>query len=131
MIITNLLIMMNIMLMLISQEFFQVLSNLINNAIKFTDRSGVISISLDKAKSPSSDKNNSLEENEYTLIRIKDYGRGINPDVQSRLFSKFATKSDIETGLGLFIARSIVEAHMGWIWARIIQMEKVLLFHLH
>src|ERR671919_1146116 len=93
MIITNLLIMMNIMLMLISQEFFQVLSNLINNAIKFTDRSGVISISLDKAKSPSSDKNNSLEENEYTLIRIKDYGRGIDPDVQSRLFSKFATKS--------------------------------------
>src|SRR5919106_6599449 len=130
MIITNLLIMMNIMLMLISQEFFQVLSNLINNALSL-QIGGVISISLDKAKSPSSDKNNSLEENEYTLIRIKDNGRGIDPDVQSRLFSKFATKSDIGTGLGLFIARSIIEAHMGWIWARIIQMEKVLLFHLH
>src|ERR671919_3257380 len=92
MIITNLLIMMNIMLMLISQEFFQVLSNLINNALSL-QIGGVISISLDKAKSPSSDKNNSLEENEYTLIRIKDNGRGIDPDVQSRLFSKFATKS--------------------------------------
>ena len=76
-----------------------------------------ISISLDKAKSPSSDKNSSLEENEYALIRIKDNGRGIDPDVQSRLFSKFATKSDIETGLGLFIAKSIVEAHGGKIWA--------------
>jgi signal transduction histidine kinase len=98
-------------------RIFQVLSNLINNAIKFTDRNGVISISLDKAKSPSSDKNNSLGENEYALIRIKDNGRGIDPDVQSRLFSKFATKSDIGTGLGLFIAKSIVEAHGGKIWA--------------
>jgi signal transduction histidine kinase len=90
-------------------RIFQVLSNLINNAIKFTDRNGVISISLDKAKSPSSDKNSSLEENEYALIRIKD--------VQSRLFSKFATKSDIGTGLGLFITKSIIEAHGGEISA--------------
>jgi signal transduction histidine kinase len=98
-------------------RIFQVLSNLINNAIKFTDRNGVISISLDKAKSPSSDKNSSLEENEYALIRIKDNGRGIDPDVQSRLFSKFATKSDIGTGLGLFITKSIIEAHGGEISA--------------
>jgi signal transduction histidine kinase len=98
-------------------RIFQVLSNLINNAIKFTDRNGVISISLDKAKSPSSDKNNSLGENEYALIRIKDNGRGIDPDVQSRLFSKFATKSDIGTGLGLFITKSIIEAHGGEISA--------------
>jgi signal transduction histidine kinase len=98
-------------------RIFQVLSNLINNAIKFTDRNGVISISLDKAKSPSSDKNSSLEENEYALIRIKDNGRGIDQDVQSRLFSKFATKSDIGTGLGLFITKSIIEAHGGEISA--------------
>src|SRR5918996_141118 len=98
-------------------RIFQVFSNLINNAIKFTDRNGVISISLDKAKSPSSDKTSSLEENEYALIRIKDNGRGIDPDVQSRLFSKFATKSDIGTGLGLFITKSIIEAHGGEISA--------------
>jgi signal transduction histidine kinase len=96
---------------------YQVLSNLINNAIKFTDKNGVISITLNKAKSLSSDKDNTLEENEFALIRIKDNGRGIDPDVQSRLFSKFVTKSDIGTGLGLFIAKSIIEAHGGKIWA--------------
>lgn len=96
---------------------FQALSNLINNAVKFTGNNGTISISLDKAKSISSDNYNTKEENEYALIRIKDDGRGIHPDIQSRLFSKFATKSDIGTGLGLFIAKSIVEAHGGRIWA--------------
>jgi len=96
---------------------FQALSNLINNAVKFTGNNGTISISLDKAKSISSDNYNIKEENEYALVRIKDNGRGIHPDIQSRLFSKFATKSDIGTGLGLFIARSIVEAHGGRIWA--------------
>jgi signal transduction histidine kinase len=96
---------------------FQVLSNLINNAIKFTDMNGVISISLSKTKSLSSDKNNTVEENEHFLIRIKDDGSGIDPEIQSRLFSKFVTKSNTGTGLGLFIAKSIIEAHGGKISA--------------
>lgn len=96
---------------------FQVLSNLINNAIKFTDMHGVISISLDKTKSFSSNKNNTVEENEYALVRIEDNGSGIDPEIEPRLFSKFATKSDIGTGLGLFIAKSILEAHGGKISA--------------
>ena len=96
---------------------FQVLSNLINNAIKFTDMNGVISISLSKTKSLSSDKNNTVEENEHVLIRIKDDGSGIDPEIQSRLFSKFVTKSETGTGLGLFIAKSIIEAHGGKISA--------------
>ena len=96
---------------------FQVLSNLINNAIKFTDKNGVISVLLSKTKSLSSSKNNTVEENEHVLIRIKDNGSGIDPEIQSRLFSKFVTKSDIGTGLGLFIAKSIIEAHGGKISA--------------
>ena len=96
---------------------FQVLSNLINNAIKFTDMNGVISISLSKIKSLSSDKSNTVEENEHVLIRIKDDGSGIDPEIQSRLFSKFVTKSETGTGLGLFIAKSIIEAHGGKISA--------------
>jgi signal transduction histidine kinase len=96
---------------------FQVLSNLINNAIKFTEINGVISISLSMGDSVISGNSNTVEKNEYVCIRIKDNGRGIDPDIQSRLFSKFVTKSDIGTGLGLFIAKSIVEAHGGRIWA--------------
>ena len=51
------------------------------------------------------------------LVSIKDTGQGIDPDISSRLFSKFAAKSDAGTGLGLFISKSIVEAHGGKIWA--------------
>ena len=96
---------------------FQVLSNLINNAIKFTDINGVISISLNKTESLISDNNNTVEKNEYVFIRIKDDGSGIDPEIHSKLFSKFATKSDIGTGLGLFITKSIIEAHGGKISA--------------
>ena len=42
---------------------------------------------------------------------------GIDPDIQDRLFSKFVTKSETGTGLGLYISKGIVEAHGGSIWA--------------
>ena len=52
------------------------------------------------------------------IVSIKDNGQGIDPEILPRLFSKFATKSEIGgTGLGLFISKSIVEAHGGKIWA--------------
>ena len=98
-------------------RLFQVLSNLINNAIKFTGINGVISITLDKTEYSMSGNSNTVKENEYAFVRVKDNGSGINPEIQSRLFSKFATKSDIGTGLGLFIAKSIIEAHGGKIFA--------------
>jgi signal transduction histidine kinase len=105
-------------------RIFQVLSNLINNAIKFTDLNGVISISLEKTSPASTDKINTVQKNRYALIKIKDNGSGIDPDIYSRLFSKFATKSDVGTGLGLFIAKSIVEAHGGKISAENNRDEK-------
>jgi signal transduction histidine kinase len=50
------------------------------------------------------------------IISIKDRGTGIDPDIQDKLFSKFVTKSDTGSGLGLYISKSIVEAHGGKIW---------------
>ena len=50
-------------------------------------------------------------------VSIKDTGSGIDPEILTRLFEKFASKSYQETGLGLYICKSIVEAHSGRIWA--------------
>ena len=52
------------------------------------------------------------------VISIKDTGTGIDPDIQDRLFTKFATKSHTGSGLGLFISKGIIEAHGGEIWAQ-------------
>ena len=70
----------------------QVISNLLNNAIKFTSKKteGIISVSAER-------KNNSQEE---VIVIIKDTGEGINPEILPRLFTKFATRSFSGTGLG-------------------------------
>ena len=85
----------------------QVISNLIRNAIKFT-KEGVILITVRK------DNNN---DNNQVVVSIKDTGSGIDPEIEPRLFSKFASKSFEGTGLGLFICKSIIESHEGKIWA--------------
>jgi signal transduction histidine kinase len=82
----------------------QVVSNLLNNAVKFTEE-GVICVSAER-------KGNQL------VVNVRDTGQGIAPEISPRLFSKFATKSETGTGLGLFISKSIVEAHGGKIWAK-------------
>ena len=52
------------------------------------------------------------------VVRIKDNGQGIDPSILPKLFTKSASKSEIgDTGLGLFICKSIIEAHRGRIWA--------------
>ena len=82
----------------------QLFANLLNNAIKFTKK-GTISVSIQK-------------KDNLVIIAIKDTGQGIDPQIYPRLFSKFATKSQTGgTGLGLFISKSIVQAHGGRIWA--------------
>lgn len=57
------------------------------------------------------------EENNQVIVSVKDTGEGIDPEILQKLFTKFATKSHTGTGLGLFISKSIVEAHGGKIWA--------------
>ena len=56
-------------------------------------------------------------DNDEVIVSIKDRGAGIDPDIEDKLFSKFATKSDTGSGLGLYISKGIVEAHGGKIWA--------------
>jgi len=83
----------------------QVISNLLGNAVKFT-KDGIISVKV------STDK-----ESGEAIICIKDTGQGIDPGIVPHLFTKFSSKSFEGIGLGLFIAKNIVEAHGGRIWA--------------
>ncbi|HKG42208.1 MAG TPA: HAMP domain-containing sensor histidine kinase, partial [Nitrososphaeraceae archaeon] len=57
------------------------------------------------------------KKDNHILVSVKDTGTGIDPEILPRLFTKFATKSFEGTGLGLFISKSIIEAHGGKIWA--------------
>jgi signal transduction histidine kinase len=91
----------------------QVISNLLNNAVKFTSEEvggGTISIILEV-------KNKNGNYQEEAIVIIKDTGIGISPEIMPRLFTKFTTKSEKGTGLGLFISKNIMEAHGGRIWA--------------
>jgi signal transduction histidine kinase len=80
----------------------QVISNLINNSLKFTHRG---SITVD---TKITDGN--------AQVSVIDTGTGIDPEILPKIFTKFATRSMTGTGLGLFISKSVVEAHGGKIW---------------
>jgi two-component system sensor histidine kinase VicK len=86
-------------------RIIQVLSNILNNALKFTNEGQII---------VDAHENNDKKE---LIVSITDTGSGINRDIFTKLFSKFATKSSQGTGLGLYISKSIIEAHGGRIWA--------------
>lgn len=91
------------------ERMAQVISNLLNNSLEFT-KEGTISINLERIKQEEDD-------NKYdVVISVTDSGHGIDPEILPRLFTKFVTKSGKGTGLGLFISKSIVEAHGGRIW---------------
>ena len=80
--------------------------------IKFTEeKRGEINITAEKEEMQ---EGNGQE----VVVSIKDRGSGIDREMTSRLFTKFATKSETGTGLGLFICKSIIEAHGGRIWAQ-------------
>jgi signal transduction histidine kinase len=81
----------------------QVISNLLSNAVKFT-KQGTIYISED-------------DKDGQVMVSVKDTGAGIDSEIIPRLFTKFTSKSQTGTGLGLFISKSIIEAHGGRIWA--------------
>ena len=90
-------------------RIYQVISNILTNAIKFTKK-GTISVTAEK------------KDHNSVIVGIKDDGPGIDTQVLQQLFTKFTTKSPSNdtqtgTGLGLYICKSIVEAHGGMIWA--------------
>ena len=77
----------------------QVISNIINNAIKFTDQ-GTITIE------------GIVNSNELT-VKTTDTGKGVDNEIINRLFDKFVSRSEQGTGLGLFISKNIIESHGG------------------
>ncbi len=83
----------------------QVISNLLDNALKFTP-TGIISISVRK-----NDKGKAL-------VKVKDTGSGIDQKILPKLFSKFTTVSSTGTGIGLYISKCVIKAHGGKIWAK-------------
>jgi signal transduction histidine kinase len=89
------------------ERIMQVLGNLLSNALKFT-KQGTITIYAEQSNN---------DKNQLLTVKVTDTGLGIDPALLLRLFTKFATKSDKGTGLGLYISKSIVEAHGGKIWA--------------
>jgi two-component system, OmpR family, sensor histidine kinase VicK len=94
----------------------QVITNLLDNAVKFTiDREGTITVIVERKEKGKQELNNHAQQ---VIVSIKDPGRGIDPEIFPRLFTKFATKSETGgTGLGLYICKGIIEAHDGKIWA--------------
>ncbi len=111
-------------------KIFEVLSNLLNNAIKFSNGESITVSTTESQndrsianhvnfKNPKDGKSNieKIQDNELVIVSIRDKGKGIDEEILPRLFNKFVTKSNQGTGLGLYIAKSIVEAHGGQIWA--------------
>ena len=84
----------------------QVVFNLFNNALKFTEEGSIVITSEIK------------DDHNVIVVSINDSGAGIDSEIMPQLFTKFASKSFTGTGLGLYISKSIVEAHGGRIWAQ-------------
>jgi two-component system sensor histidine kinase VicK len=84
----------------------QVITNLIINAIKFIEKEGGLITIIGKRK------------DNQILLSIKDNGTGISTEIFPNLFSKYVSKSNMGTGLGLYISKSIIDAHGGKIWAK-------------
>jgi signal transduction histidine kinase len=81
---------------------YEVVSNLLSNAIRHSKSGGTITITAERSGG-------------YALVKIKDQGTGIDKQLIGKLFERFATDSG--TGLGLYISRNYVEAQGGKIWA--------------
>lgn len=99
-------------LLLDSSRMIEALSNIVNNSMKFTTEGKVIIETC------------TLGHKKLFEIRISDTGTGIAPEILPRLFEKFVTKNpgidslhDHGTGLGLFITKSIIQAHGGDVFA--------------
>jgi two-component system sensor histidine kinase VicK len=87
----------------------RVINNLLNNAIKYTPRGGSVRVIVKK-------------EDHQLVCSFTDTGVGIPVDEQEQLFQRFFRGSNVSkiqpdgTGLGLYIAKALVEAHHGKIW---------------
>ena len=89
------------------ERLTQVIYNLLSNATKFVNKGGRIDVKIKR-----------LKKTRQVVISVSNTGKGIDPEIYPRLFTKFATNSFVGTGLGLYIAKNLVEAHGGRIWAK-------------
>ncbi|MCH6545948.1 MAG: PAS domain S-box protein [Deltaproteobacteria bacterium] len=95
----------------------QVVTNLMGNAIKFTPEGGTVTLKVDPTR-----KDPEISAEPCIAISVNDTGAGIMPEDQKRIFQKFeqgsapTSKNVSSTGLGLTIAKEIVELHKGKIW---------------
>lgn len=95
----------------------QVINNLLANAVKFSPKGGVITITAKMAYE---------NEKQFQEVSVKDEGPGIDTERQAFIFSQYTQidhKSEISanakgTGLGLAVSRLIIEAHQGTIWCK-------------
>ena len=91
-------------------RFSQVLTNILDNALRYTPENGRVDISARKV-------------DDHIEIAIQDSGEGVTPEEAAHLFDRFyradesRTRDDGGSGLGLAIAKSIIEMHKGKIWA--------------
>ena len=83
-----------------SSKINQVLYNLLDNALKFTEN-GTITVSAVKFDDSS------------LVFKVEDSGIGISPEIKIRLFEKFVSRSNGGTGLGLYLSKRIIDAHGG------------------
>jgi len=83
----------------------RVIHNIVGNAAKFTEEGRItVTTRLD-------------EKSEEAMVSVADTGPGIDLGILPKLFTRFVAKSESGTGLGLYLSKSIVEAHGGKIWA--------------
>ena len=100
------------------ERLTQVICNILDNAFKFTEGHGkIIQITLEKQGQQQELLGEQEHQEHHAIVSIKDTGTGIDPEISPRLFSKFATKSQRGTGLGLYISKNIVETHGGRLYA--------------
>lgn len=91
-------------------RLYQVISNLLSNAIKYSPDGGAIVITT-------------AAQDHHVRVAVKDHGRGMQPEALDHLFQRYERVDENQgqkisgTGLGLVIAREIVEMHGGKIWA--------------
>ena len=93
------------------ERISQVMRNIIGNALEFTNE-GNVSVTLRR------ERQQEKEGKQIAVVTVRDTGCGVDPAIISRVFEKFVTKSEKGTGLGLFVSKSIVQAHEGRIWVQ-------------
>ena len=104
-----------------SNRLQQVLANLLTNAIKFTSEGGKIEVKLEKLPIENKNSRSNLQSN-YAQITVSDTGQGISPEFLPHVFDRFRQSSSGSKkgglGLGLAIARHLIELHGGTIQAQ-------------